>query len=236
MSDGAVFRFRAIFPGKKWLSVAFSCCESALLSTCRRISLRPGPRRSAREPFRDSNSSPRNEKSHRVFLRPPCRTFLAVMCLSVPLSTIQTFPLFLSFGIFFFVSPSVAFWVLGPGLRRDGHCPGRSVPSLVFLAVPGSRESRDALPRSPMKCSPQLQPSAFQRGEQTGRRCLCARRALAPHRVWHEASRSPKAPPKPPEREKLPRTWIALNKAQCFQLYYPPLGTFGEDGLSLGAP
>lgn len=39
------------------------------------------------------------------------RAFLAIMCLSVPLFAIQTFPLFLSFGIFL-ISPLVAFWVL----------------------------------------------------------------------------------------------------------------------------
>lgn len=172
-SDGAVFQFRAIFPDKKWLSVAFPCCTCATAAQHVPEDF-PAPQCPAWEPFRGSSSSPRNQKSHRVFLRPPCCTFLVVMCLSVPLSAIQTFPLFLSFGIFF-VCPSVAFWLLGPGLWWDGRCPWpwRLIPSLVFSA--GSMSSREVLPRgrrSPMKYSPQLQPSTFQRGEQTGWRCL----------------------------------------------------------------
>lgn len=49
----------AIFQDKKLLSAVFLCCKSALLGTCRRISLRPGPWCSAQEPFRDSDSSER---------------------------------------------------------------------------------------------------------------------------------------------------------------------------------
>lgn len=41
------------------------------------------------------------------------------MCLSVPLSTIQTFPLFLSFGIFFYFSPCRIL-----GFEGSGSSPG----------------------------------------------------------------------------------------------------------------
>jgi len=147
-------------------------------------------------------------RNHVVFfLHPPRCTFLVVMCLSVPLSTIQTFPLFLSFGIFF-ISPPVAFWVLkGSAPSRDllarpwdRHCPGprRSVPSLAILAVPDSGDAREGLsrgPRSPMKHLPQLQPSTFQREARTCWRWLRARRVLIPHRVWHVQT-----PLKPPKR------------------------------------
>lgn len=58
-------------------------------------------------------------RTQTLYFCAPC-AFLAVMCLSLPLFTFQTFPLFLSFGIFFNFSPCRV-------LRSEG------------LAAPGAR-------------------------------------------------------------------------------------------------
>lgn len=100
----------AVFQGKKQRSAAFPCCSSALLSTCRRISLRLGalPRSLSVTELLPASLPALGTQTLFFCAR---RAFLAVMCLSVPLFAIQTFPLFLSFGIFL-ISPLVAFWVL----------------------------------------------------------------------------------------------------------------------------
>lgn len=204
----------AIFRGKKWLSAAFWCCKSALLSTCRRISLRPGalpgsPSVRATPP----SASPRNSKSYfAFFLHPPHVLFSSSCAFRFLFPPSRHFPFFFPLE-FFFISPPVAFWVVKgsapPRAPWDGRSLGtrRSVPSLGVSAVPGSGGYRERLsrgPRCPMKLSAQLHPPAFRRGEGTHRRCLPARRVLVPQRVWHEASHPPKPPPKPPKREKLP--------------------------------
>lgn len=69
------------------------------------------------------------------------------MCLSVPLSTIQTFPLFLSFGIFF-ISPHVAFWVLKGLAPAQALAAPEALCTAVAWAVPGARRL-EAAPFSP---------------------------------------------------------------------------------------
>lgn len=113
------------------------------------------------------SASPCNQKSYRVFLHPPRCTFLVVMCLSVPLSTIQTFPLFLSFGIFFYFSPcrvlgfeglgtapgsssTAAGWALSPFPRGFG----RALGGLRGRSVQWSQAPRETLTTTSTICPP----------------------------------------------------------------------------------
>lgn len=100
------------------------------------------------EPFRD-RAAPAPLAAittQTLFCRARC-AFLAVMCLSVPLFAIQTFPLSLSFGIFFNFSPCR---VLGSeGLVAvPCHRSWHRVPSGLGLAGLGSRGSLSRAPRS----------------------------------------------------------------------------------------
>lgn len=176
----------------------------------------PAPRRSAWEPFRESNSSERLSSKLEIifcfFLHPPRVLFSSSCAFRFLFPPSRHFPFFFPLE-FFFISPPVAFWVVKgsapPRAPWDGRSLGTrsSVPSLGVSAVPGSGSSREHLsrgPRCPVKRSARLHPPAFRRGERTHRRCLPVRRVLVPQRVWHEASHPPKPPPKPPKREKLP--------------------------------
>ena len=97
----------AICQGQKQLSAASPCCKSALLSTSGRISLRPGPRRSAREPFRDSNSSERLSSQLEImlcfFCIHPVVLFLSSCAFRFLFPPSRRFPFFFPLEFFLFL-------------------------------------------------------------------------------------------------------------------------------------
>lgn len=196
--NGAVFLPHSCFPRQETSSAASSCCKSFAQHVQEEFPT-PGPRHSAREPFRDSSSSERQSLQLEIT---PCSSASTPLHLSrhhVPFGSSFHHPDVSPFSFlwnFFCFSPCCVQGLkdLAP-LRQQGHGTGTawpqgSIPSLVLSVVLGSRALGRCVQGSQdsTKHSPQHQPSAFQREEQTCWRCLHARTVLIPHGVWQEAS------------------------------------------------
>lgn len=157
------------------------------------------------------------------------------MCLSVPLFAIQTFPLFLSFGIFLNFSPCRVLGSEGLAAPRGsgGSAGGQedrragagalSPPGWVWLCWAPGKVSR--VSRSPVK-------RLGQAGGVSSKH--------SPHSLQDLAEAAPplpKTPPKPPERGRNSRELEQLRtkpgvSSRALHLW----AFFGGDGASSGAP
>ena len=135
---GQFLQCMAIFQDKKLLSAVFWCCKTSLLSTCRRISLCPSPRRSTREPFRDSNSSEHLSLQLEIMSCFSASTPLYFSCRHVPFSSSFHHPDVSPFSFlwnFFCFSPCrvLGFEGLGTAPGSGGTAAGRALPRAPAL-------------------------------------------------------------------------------------------------------
>lgn len=190
-----VFYRTAVFPGKKCLSAASFCCNSFAQHVQEEFPA-PGPRRSAREPFRDSRSSEHQSSQLEITPCSSASTPLRLSCCHVPFGSsfhhpdISPFSFLWNFLYFSLVRSGFEGLGTAPVARtRDRHCLAPVLHPFLraFSCAQGSGKVCPGIP-GPQENSPQHQPSAFQCEEQTRWRCLHARRVLIPHRGWQGAS------------------------------------------------